>query len=91
MSSSRHGILGTLSDVGLTSSNGDKIIVEHVIVLSTSKPWEDILRQGFGLLLESAREVISIGKVMAYGITGYLILSGISKLMDSRNRKQDKN
>jgi hypothetical protein len=90
-SSSRQGILSNLSDLGLTSSTtGDKIIVEHVIVLSTSKAMEDILRQGLGLLMESAREVISMGRVMAFGITGYLILSGISKWIDSKDSKRDK-
>jgi len=80
--------MGTLSDLGMASS-GEKITIEHVLILSTSSVWEESIRRAMLSWGNSSRETLGILKVVGYGLTAYLVLSGIAKVIDSAKAKKD--
>ena len=80
--------MGTLSDLGMASS-GEKITIEHVLILSTSSVWEESIRRAMLSWGNSSRETLGILKVVGYGLTAYLVLSGIAKVIDTAKAKKD--
>ena len=81
-------MMGALSDFGMASS-GEKITVEHVLILSTSSVWEEAIRRAVTTWGTSSRETLGIFKVVGYGFAAYLVLSGIAKVIDSATTKKD--
>ena len=80
--------MGALSDFGMASS-GEKITIEHVLILSTSSVWEEVIRRAVLNWGTSSRETLGIFKVVGYGFAAYLVLSGIAKVIDSTKTKKD--
>jgi hypothetical protein len=78
--------MGILSDSGMSTS--DKITLEHVLILSTSAAWEEVIRRAITLWGKSTRDTLGIFRVVGYGLAAYLVLSGASKVIDSL--KKDK-
>ena len=79
--------MGPLSDLGMTS--GEKITVEHILILSTSAAWEETIRRAITAWGNSSRDTLGIFKVVGYGVAAYLVLCGVSKVIDSTKKKDD--
>jgi hypothetical protein len=82
--------MGALSDFGMAST-GERITVEHVLILSTSSVWEEAILRAATTWGTSSRETLGILKVVGYGFAAYLVLSGIAKVIDSATTKKDGN
>lgn len=74
--------MASLRDYGLASS-GEKIRVEHILVLSLSSAWEEPVRRWLQVWGESSRSMLKTFQVMGCGLAAYLVLSGVSRVIDS--------
>ena len=77
--------MGALSDLGVTS--GEKITIEHVLILSTSAAWDAAIRQMVSVWGSYSRGAMGSMNVVGYGFAAYLVLSGISKVIDSTKKR----
>lgn len=80
--------MGPLSNLGMEPT--DKVVVEHVLILSTSAAWEETIRRAITLWGKTTRETVGVFRVIGYGLAAYLVLAGTSKLIDSLKKKDDK-
>ena len=79
--------MGAFSDLGMTS--GEKITIEHVLILSTSAAWDETIRRVVSVWGRHSRETLGTINVVGYGFAAYLVLCGISKVIDSTKTKDD--
>jgi hypothetical protein len=77
--------MGTLSDLGMTS--GEKITIEHVLILSTSAAWDEAICRIVSVWGSYSRGALGSLNAVGYGFAAYLVLSGISKVIDSTKKK----
>jgi hypothetical protein len=64
-------------------TNSDKVVVEHLFVLSVSAAWEEPLRKLVVAWGEGSQSTMKAAKVFGYAAAAYLVLSGVSKVIDS--------
>jgi len=79
----------SLRDYGL-SSTGEKIQVEHILVLSLSSSWEEPVRRFLKAWGESGKSVVNTFQAIGYGVATYLVLAGISRVIDSTRWSQSR-
>lgn len=73
-----------LSDIAGSSSNGDHMQLEHRLLLSLSSPLlEKHVVKALSSFSEMSRETSKTIKLIGYGLTAYLILLGVSKVMQA--------
>jgi hypothetical protein len=74
--------MSSLRDFGLTSGS-EKIQVEHILVLTLSPAWDETMRKCLKVWSESSRSTLKTFHVIGYGLAAYLVLAGVSKVIDS--------
>lgn len=76
-----------LSEYGVA---GDKVTVEHVLILSLSKSIEEPLRRAFLAWGESSKGTLKSLQILGYAASAYLVMLGASHLIDSVRRPKRK-
>jgi hypothetical protein len=66
----------------------DKIAVEHVLILSTTTAWEETIRRAIKTWGDSSRETVGVFKIIGYGLATYLVLCGVSRVIESLQGKR---
>jgi hypothetical protein len=74
--------MSSLRDFGLTSGS-EKIQVEHILVLTLSPALDETMRKWVKLCSESSRSTLKAIHVIGCGLAAYLVLAGVSKIIDS--------
>lgn len=71
--------------------NGEKVTVEHVLVLSVASAWEEPLRRAFRAWGESSKGTMKSLEILGYAASAYLVMLGASHIIDSlRSNKRKK-
>ena len=82
-----------LSELGL--STDEKLSVEHAIVISMTTSMEEALRQTLVTVTKSSKDANRVMKVIGYAAATYLILAGVSRVIEasssSRRKMDDQN
>lgn len=72
--------------------NGEKVTVEHVLVLSVASAWEEPLRRAIRAWSDSAKGTMKSLQILGYAASAYLVMLGASHIIYSlRSSKRKKN
>jgi hypothetical protein len=81
-----------LSDIAGSSSNGDHMQLEHRLLISLSSPLlEKHLVKALSSFSEMSRETSKTIKLVGYGLTAYLLLLGVSKVIHAASVSRGNN
>ena len=73
-----------LSELGLSTS--DTVQVEHTLVLSLAPSWREPVQQAIRIWGNTSRSILGTLRIVGYGVATFLVLYGVSKVIDSINK-----